>query len=78
MLLVLGYLLRRGLHSTCVVGGAVATIDIHSATPKEAAELDNRRASVIVSNDSVAVAVPPEEHKEKITNTPVPPPELNV
>ena len=85
VMLIVGWIIAKGIHSRCIAGGNVIELDVHRATAAELAKPPEHTASVDTS-DSVAVEIatpvathpplhpirtPIEKRTPKVSKTPV-------
>jgi hypothetical protein len=52
VVMIVGWFIAKGIHSSCISGGNVITLDIHRVIPTPST------AATVVTSDSIAVEIP--------------------
>ena len=75
VLMIIAFLVRRGLHSQCMVGGQVITLDVHRVNPEP--EVPTPENSTTVSVEEVLPEVPRTAVQSAVQVAPHRPPPLH-
>ena len=87
VMLIVGWIIAKGIHSRCIAGGNVIELDVHRATPAELSKpQESSHTASVDTSDSVAVEIatpvathpplhpirtPKEKRTPKVSKTPV-------